>query len=423
MKLILSESQYNRLLTEESVKGLLKEAVSYNDLVNTIKACLAIGVSAAVIQGAIKKCDFDRNVEDKLVAITKIAPKVDSLYQQKVQACKDYMEYALKNQGYGMDSTKLNPETLVKEADAASFDLPFLMAAAHLESCFGATNLAQKTGSVFSEGLWDNGKIRTTYSDPNDSVGGYIRLLNNDYLLGGKSLDDLMKPDGFTNKNGHRYASDKNYEGKLKNVRARIIRMFPVLAEKGVSDTYSLNEAQGLKSQKLFDIFKQYGRKKRYGPHDIVPCNFNAVKDEDVVGVFPYSEIYKHGQTPEDFVRSKGIKLNNYDGAVAYELRKQTEENIPYCVVIIVPNLNHDSCSNSPEGGFKADMAKKDVRRKNHYNDGAKEYQWKGKEGEHYMLKNPWYKEWGDEAKADLQQRIKGEYGDALYNKVKGAKA
>lgn len=251
MKLILSESQYNRLLTEESIKGLLKEAVSYNDLVNTIKACLAIGVSAALIQGAIKKCNFDKKVEDKLVTVTEVAPKVDTLYQQKVQACRDYMEYALKNQGYGLDSTKLNPETLVKEADKASFDLPFLMAAAHLESCFGATNLAQKTGSVFSEGLWDNGKIHTTYDDPNDSVYGYIKLLNNDYLLNGKSLDDLMQAGGFTNKNGHRYASDKNYEGKLKNVRARIIRMFPVLAETGNSDTYSLNEEQGLKSQKL----------------------------------------------------------------------------------------------------------------------------------------------------------------------------
>ena len=140
------------------------------------------------------------------------------------------MRYALDNQGFSEKSTRLRAETLVKACDENGFDLPFIMAAAHLESCFGATNRAQLTNSVFSEGCWDNGKNKVRYSDPNESVYGYINLLKRSYLVNGKTIKDLMIPGKFVNGLGKRYASDKNYERKLKNVRNRIISMYPELA-------------------------------------------------------------------------------------------------------------------------------------------------------------------------------------------------
>jgi hypothetical protein len=149
---------------------------------------------------------------------------------QKVEACKAYMEYALNNQGYTLESTELKPETLVRASMENSFDLPFLMAVAHQESCFGATPRAQRTNSVFSVGSYDNGKNVVTYSDPNESVYGYIDLLNRSYIVNGKSLFDLLKPGGFVNGIGKRYAKDKTYEAKIKNVRNRILKKFPQLA-------------------------------------------------------------------------------------------------------------------------------------------------------------------------------------------------
>ena len=107
------------------------------------------------------------------------------------------MEYALKNQHYTLDSTGLKPETLVRASIEKGFDLPFLMAVAHQESCFGATPRAQKTNSVFSEGAWDNGENTVTYSDPNESVYGYIDLMNRSYIVNGKTLFDLLAPGAF----------------------------------------------------------------------------------------------------------------------------------------------------------------------------------------------------------------------------------
>ena len=111
-----------------------------------------------------------------------------------------------------------------------NFDLPFLMAVAHQESCFGATPRAQRTNSVFSEGSWDNGQNKVTYSDPNESVYGYIDLMNRSYIVNGKSLFDLLAPGEFVNGIGKRYASDVNYERKIKSLRNRILQKYPELA-------------------------------------------------------------------------------------------------------------------------------------------------------------------------------------------------
>ena len=131
---------------------------------------------------------------------------------------------------YNNSSTDLTPQALVQASEKYSFDLPLLMAAAHLESCFGATNRAKRTNSVYSVGAYDNGKDIITSSHPNQSIEGYIRLLNNDYLINGKTIEDLLKPGGFINKNGKRYASKKNYENLLKSVRNKIIQQYPELS-------------------------------------------------------------------------------------------------------------------------------------------------------------------------------------------------
>jgi hypothetical protein len=58
---------------------------------------------------------------------------------------------------------------------------------------------------------------------------GYVKLLRNDYLIDGKTLFNLLKPGQFVNYNGDSYASDTNYEKDIKNIRNRIIRMYPIL--------------------------------------------------------------------------------------------------------------------------------------------------------------------------------------------------
>lgn len=240
MKLILTEEQLNLLLQTEGVARLLQESLgdskNLENLKGIIRKLLATGVALTTIVAALNKQNLPQSEIDTLVkaaqgeAELKKSELVDTTFQEKVKACRAYMEYALNNQNYTLESTDLEPETLVKASIEKGFDLPFLMAVAHQESCFGATPRAQRTNSVFSEGSWDNGKNTVTYSDPNESVYGYIDLMNRSYIVNGKTLFDLLAPGAFVNGIGKRYALDVNYENKIKNLRNRIIKKYPELA-------------------------------------------------------------------------------------------------------------------------------------------------------------------------------------------------
>lgn len=238
MKLILTEEQLNLLLQTEGVARLLQESLgdskNLENLKGIIRKLLATGVALTTIVAALNKQNLPQSERDMLInaamAEQDATELVDTTFQTKVEACRKYMETALKNQNYSWESTDLKPETLVKASMEENFDLPFLMAVAHQESCFGATPRAQRTNSVFSEGSWDNGQNKVTYSDPNESVYGYIDLMNRSYIVNGKSLFDLLVPGEFVNGIGKRYASDVNYERKIKGLRNRILQKYPELA-------------------------------------------------------------------------------------------------------------------------------------------------------------------------------------------------
>lgn len=237
MKVLLTEHQLNTLLQEESVARFLQESLqetkNLKNLKKYIRNLILSGIAISTIIAAINKSDTSENEKRELInaamAVSE-TEKTDTVFQQKVSAVKKYMEVALKNQGYSLSSTDLEPEALVKASIEKNFDLPFLMAVAHQESCFGATPRAKRTNSVFSEGCWDNGTNKTIYSDPNESVYGYIDLMNRSYVVNGKSLLDLLVPGKFVNRIGKRYASDVNYERKIKSLRNRILQKYPELA-------------------------------------------------------------------------------------------------------------------------------------------------------------------------------------------------
>lgn len=241
MKIVLTESQFNALQEIEGAAQILEESLNVSkkieDLKKTVKRLLYAGIAVSAIITAINKQDISQTDKDVLIQ-TAMETSVDSgvenrefenIFNKKVDACREYMKYALTNQGYTLESTGLNPETLVRASMENGFDLPFMMAAAHQESCFGATPRAKRTNSVFSEGSYDNGRNAVIYNDPNESVYGYIKLLKRSYLVDGKTLLDLLEPGKFVNGVGNRYASDKRYEQKIKMLRNRIISMYPEL--------------------------------------------------------------------------------------------------------------------------------------------------------------------------------------------------
>ena len=240
-KVFITESQLSKvIMLEQSENALLcelNESIDFNSLKRKIKKAILAGVAASVILGAVSRLNVDDNTKHELEKIVQTEmvqdgteTQNDSIHQQKVEACRAYMEWAMKNQGYDWKTTKLTPEAIVTACEQNDFSIPFTIAIANLESCFGQTPRAKRTNSVFSVGSYDNGKDVCTYSNPDESIVPFIKLIKKDYLQNGeKELSDLLVPNQFVNKNGIRYAKNPKYEGQIKSIMNRIIKMYPIL--------------------------------------------------------------------------------------------------------------------------------------------------------------------------------------------------
>ena len=240
-KVFITESQLKQVVMQEQYENFLvqqlNESLDFNALKKKIKRALLAGVTASVILGAVSKLDINDIEKHQLAQLVNTEmvqdsteTQNDSIHQQKIEACKAYMEWAMKNQGYDWSTTKLTPEAIVDICEENNFSIPFTMAIANLESCFGQTPRSKRTNSVFSVGSYDNGKNICTYSTPDESIAPFINLIKKDYLQDGeKTLDDLLVTNQFVNMNGHRYAKNPQYEGQIKSIMNRIIKMYPIL--------------------------------------------------------------------------------------------------------------------------------------------------------------------------------------------------
>ena len=116
-------------------------------------------------------------------------------------------------------SSNLRGYAIVEECERYDVDVCFVLAQGEIESHFGTKGVGAKLNNVFNVGVFDNltsEDVNKTYkySYPNQSIEPYLKLITNKYLVN-KLEDDLMQK--YTDINGNRYASDKNYEAKLRD--------------------------------------------------------------------------------------------------------------------------------------------------------------------------------------------------------------
>ena len=123
-------------------------------------------------------------------------------------------------------SSKLDGEIVVDMCCEYTVDIAFVLAQGQIESHFGTAGTARKTNSIFNVGAYDGysaAKQRANgfgFSHPNESVEPYLILLTNNYLVNGKTINDLMHV--YVNHLGMRYASDTRYEYMLRSVYNKI---------------------------------------------------------------------------------------------------------------------------------------------------------------------------------------------------------
>jgi flagellum-specific peptidoglycan hydrolase FlgJ len=105
-------------------------------------------------------------------------------------------------------------------------DIRFVLAQGQIESHFATKGTAARTLSVFNVGAYDGHSASRQrrngfgFSDPNESIEPYLRLITTEYMVNGKTESDLMK--NYVNGLGMRYASNPRYESMLRSVYKRI---------------------------------------------------------------------------------------------------------------------------------------------------------------------------------------------------------
>lgn len=123
---------------------------------------------------------------------------------------------------------EIDPYILIDLCTQYNIDVAFVMAQGQIESHYATAGTAKKTKSVFNVGAYDGHSAATQrrngfgFENPNDSIEPYLILLTSDYLVNGKTINDLMT--NYVNYLGMRYASNRKYESQLKSVYNKIYR-------------------------------------------------------------------------------------------------------------------------------------------------------------------------------------------------------
>ena len=120
----------------------------------------------------------------------------------------------------------IDPYLMIDLCSEYGVDIRFVLAQGQIESHFATKGTAARTLSVFNVGAYDGHSASRQrrngfgFSDPNESIEPYLKLITTEYMVNGKTESDLMK--NYVNGLGMRYASNPKYESMLRSVYKRI---------------------------------------------------------------------------------------------------------------------------------------------------------------------------------------------------------
>lgn len=245
-KIFLTESQIlyikkHKVLNEGFIKNMYSDCETFEDYFKMTMLLISMGVGTVGSGLVLMQQTFPKEystMKDKIEIAFQNSAKESKdtntkqynfeeerkrLRAQKISEIDNFMKYVAELNGRDPKIIQLSAEHIVNMCDKYNFPLPLLLAQAHLESHFGTTSRARRTNSVFSVGSYDDGRNIYKPSTQNESVENYIKTIQNYYLCD-KSVDDLLKNGGFVNHLGKRYASDKNYELKIRQTMNGLIK-------------------------------------------------------------------------------------------------------------------------------------------------------------------------------------------------------
>lgn len=164
------------------------------------------------------KLDFEiKKLESQHVVETDYSYALDCVREAEIKyrGCKsDLIDEVQAYIDKVAPTSNLRGYALVDECEKYNIDICFVLTQGEIESHFGTKGIGGKINNVFNVGVFDDkslSEIDKKYKPqhPNESIGLYLELLTDNYLVG-KTEEDLMQ--NYVDKNGKRYASSPGYE-------------------------------------------------------------------------------------------------------------------------------------------------------------------------------------------------------------------
>ena len=150
---------------------------------------------------------------------------VQDLYIQKMSlsyySSKERLVNALDNYiNEVAPHSAMNSLTFVNYCEEYDIDVFFVISQCQVESKFATVGLGGKTYSAFNIKAYDGkgDKYMDKYKHPDLSIEPYMRVLRETYLVNDVTEFNLMEKENYVNVNGKRYATDEQYENKLRSI-------------------------------------------------------------------------------------------------------------------------------------------------------------------------------------------------------------
>lgn len=200
---------------------------------NTISGFITCMILGFIVLGGTKLVVNAMDIESRRITTTKsIVGAADDSTEQYLNEFNDARD-ALAIKVHNYISTiapraEIDPYVLIDLCTKYNIDVVFVMAQGQIESHYATKGTASRTNSIFNVGAYDGHSAARQcrngfgFEDPNDSIEPYLILLTNDYLVNGKTINDLMN--NYVNHLGMRYASNRKYEAQLRSVYNKIYR-------------------------------------------------------------------------------------------------------------------------------------------------------------------------------------------------------
>lgn len=190
---------------------------------------IVLGGTKLVVNAAVIDAKTISNIEYVFDTISNNTNDLISEYKNEFNAARD--KFANEVNKYIKriaPASKIDPYILIDLCTEYNIDVAFVLAQGQIESHYATTGTAKRTNSIFNVGAYDGhsaskqSKNGFGFSNPNDSIEPYLILLTKNYLVNGKTINDLMNR--YVNKFGMRYASNPSYESQLRSVYNKIYR-------------------------------------------------------------------------------------------------------------------------------------------------------------------------------------------------------